>query len=194
LLLGCAASAPPRPDAPKVSSDEYTRLLDQTAAEALDLFHGKNPGLDPGPVEFIRVVDPSEWGETLSTCLSGEGFSSAVVGDHVETDIFPPEQTVAYDIAVYTCRVQYPVDPAQSLPFTTDELKYLYNYYASELTGCLSASGISVEDAPSYQKFEDGYASGQSWDPYASVTGISDEAFQKLVLACPPWPDGFRGH
>lgn len=193
-LAGCTAQQPDRPDAPHVGADEYSRLLEQTAADAMSIFRGKHPDVDPDSASLIRVVDPSEWGAAFSDCLTNKGFSSGIVGGHVETDIFPPDQTLAYDVAVYECQVGYPIDPMQLLPFSPEELSYLYDYYAHDLSACLEENDITVDPAPTLQRFHDTYGKGEGWDPYASVTGISEDRFQELIVECPPWPEGFRGH
>ncbi len=194
VLTACSAAPVPKPDAPTLAASDYQQLLDQANSDALDLFLASNPGVDPEKVELVRVVDQSEWNATFGDCLTSKGFPSAVVSDHVETDIFPPEQKPAYDLAVYQCHVEYPIDPAQLLAFTDDELAYLYAYYTGQLQSCLQDQDITIASAPSFQSFKDSYMSGNGWDPYFSVTGVSEATFQSLISACPPWPAGFRGH
>ncbi|KJL22967.1 hypothetical protein RN51_01713 [Microbacterium oxydans] len=196
-LAGCSASEESIDEMPKppvMQSAERDSQLQAAQEQAEGLFHDRFPDQPVPEASLIRAVAPSEWSETTATCMTEAGFESHVKSGYVETASFPAEQELAQAIAVYQCRVAYPIDPAYQQPYTAEEATYLYRYLVDTVVPCLDGEGYTVPDVPSEGTFEEQLNSGQEWNPFDSLDPGSEEKYMALMGACPAKPAGFRGN
>ncbi len=182
------------PTAPKADAETARQMISDLNDDAWNQLLEMFPDAKRPDVEQIRVVSASEWAEVISQCVEEEGFPASVRADGgISFGSIPDGQAEAQNLAMYTCRVKYPVDPSYNLPLTEGEASFLYGYYRDTLVPCLSAHGYELE-VPSESVFDDKIKTGGGlWSPYQDLANISSEAFQAIDAACPQVPPGFRG-
>lgn len=193
---GCTQQTVSRPPALPIASAQILESLDKQASDnERSLLEQTSPGVTVPTVARVRYVRPLEWAATAAKCIGQSGFSTSVGQDGgIESGTIPHGQSGAYALAAYTCKVQYPIDPKYSVPYSTQELDYLYHYFTKTLTPCLTKHKQNVLSTPSRQRFGDTYGKDESWDPYTNVSGISEKEFGQLKAKCPELPSGFRGN
>lgn len=197
MLTACASSGPVEAEMPKppvMQSAERDGQLQAIQEQAEELFHDRFPDKELPEAGLIRAIAPSEWSETIATCMTDAGFESIAKGGAVETSSYPVEQALAQAAATYQCRVAYPIDPVYQQPYTAEEAAYLYRYLLNTVVPCLEAEGYSVADVPSDGTFKDQLDSGSEWSPFDTLDPGSEEEFTFLTKTCPGKPAGFRGY
>lgn len=182
------------PAPPVMASADRDAQLQALQEQAEELFHDRFPDEPVPQAGLVRAIAPSEWAETIATCMTEAGFLSNVKGGAVETASYPAEQALAQATAVYECRVGYPIDPAYQQSYTPEEATFLYRYLVDTVVPCLEDEGYSTSDIPSEGTFEDQLNSGQEWSPFDSLDPGSEEKYTSLTQACPAKPPGFRGY
>lgn len=113
----------------------------------------------------------------------------------ITTGNLPPAQEESFNLAMFTCMAQYPLDPKYSATLTDDRLGVLYEYYVKTLTPCLEAQGYSVTPAPSKSTFIDTYYD-KTWTPYVDLNNAfvgTQAEWDRINGACPQWPENFFG-
>lgn len=196
-ITACAApeagdEALPKP--PSMDSADRDGQLQALQEQTAGLFHDRFPDEPLPAASLIRAIAPSEWSETIATCMTEAGFESHVKGGAVETASYPVEQALSQATAVYQCRVGYPIDPVYQQPYTPEEATFLYRYLVDTVIPCLEDEGYSTPDVPSEGTFEDQLNAGQEWSPFDSLAPGSEEKYTSLTKACPAKPSGFRGY
>ncbi|MGJ8720688.1 MAG: hypothetical protein ACSHW9_02475 [Salinibacterium amurskyense] len=172
-----------------LSPEEAMAAVEQENERLLAELHVSYPDASVPTVSQVALVSLKEWPHVMSKCLNEEGFETNVVDEGVGGTL-TDAQKEPYAVAMYACNIKYPMDPRYTVPFSDAQLNYLYDYYTGDLTDCLTAEGITVEEPPSRQKFLETYSAG-SWTPYASATGVSD--WLALNEQCPQNPEGLFG-
>lgn len=182
------------PTAPTADADAARQMIAHINDDAWEQLSGMFPEAIRPEVEQVRVVSPSEWNEVIAQCVKGQGFAASANPDGgISYGAIPDEQAEAQNLAVYVCRVKYPIDPSFSLPLTTDEASFIYEYYKNTLVPCLSSHGYEVE-MPSESVFGDILKTeGSPWSPYGDLQEVEGAALDTLLVECPQTPSGFRG-
>lgn len=109
---------------------------------------------DPPEVEPIRVVDQAERGQVMSECLTEAGFPVTLEPDgSVGMEFASPDQTAAYDLAMYVCMAQYPLDPRLSGELTDAQLTIYYDWLLENPVACMLERGHPVADPPTPETF-----------------------------------------
>lgn len=109
---------------------------------------------DPPDVEPIRVVDQGERGQVMSECLTEAGFPVTLEPDGtVGMEFASPDQMSAYDLAVYVCMAQYPLDPRLSGELTDAQLRIYYDWLLEHPVVCMHDRGHPVADPPTPETF-----------------------------------------
>jgi hypothetical protein len=195
LCSGCG-SEPADPGAqlgelPSYSKAELMELRDiQLAQYATDHELENVPG-----VELVRFVEPDEWAGAQIECLNASGYSVKLTddGDGLDFSAVPPQQQYRgspLDLAGYVCEAEYTFNPRYNQPLTDAQLRVLYGYFVDDLTPCLEARGLAVDDAPSESAFVESYDTG-AWVPYDSVNPdtLTTEEWNALTAECPQNPE-----
>jgi hypothetical protein len=196
-LCGCS-SAP----APGLTSDQFSSvLLDQQdlAWQATGLDDSLRPAI-PLPT----VVSPGQQFEYIVECLHSAGFAGYELdngtlghsssGDSTGASSTMEEQVAAQAlvdqeaIAFYTCSETYPIDPSEYGMVTTEQLNYIYDYYATELIPCLVRHGFDVRSAPRRADFAPPGQHKLTWNPYDELV----PAPRSLVANCTAMPPGYE--
>ena len=174
---------------PPLSSEEHEQLVQEEDARALDDLRSAYPDVELPSVSRVKFVSSNEWPEAIAACLNEEGFDVSVKDGGVGGMVLYDQQE-PYALAMYVCKIKYPLDPKFNVPFSESQLDYLYHYYTGELTTCLEDAGYSIADPPSRQKFVETYGAG-NWAPYNSVRDVTE--WSELNRKCPQLPDGLFG-
>ncbi len=198
VVTGCSSSEQEFPPLPAMSQEEKEAVWQRNADSLWEqwvLMYYPN-AVRPDTPARIRVVTLSEWGEAQVGCLQTKGFDVFGTGDGgVVHGNIPESQKEFLAIAEWECMMQYPTDPVYSLPYTEDEMRFIYRYYTGELTQCLADEGYTVSDPPSEAVFIAGFREGApSWTPYGpELSTVRHSEWLRLNRECPQMPSGFRG-
>lgn len=196
-LPGCA-STPERTEAPilsvhALSPDEQEQQYFLFVNAERKLLEQSFPDIEIPNVQRDRFVDEPDWAKIHADCMTGLGFPASVRPDggvaHAST---ADEQKAAQALAIFTCEVPYPVDPRYQVPLNEQQLKYLHNYYLSDLIPCLESKGFSVEPAPSLTTFMEN-CENSPWSPYSNVSPNSEEEWLEINRLCPQQPEFLFG-
>ena len=194
LLVGCAGGAAAAPPAPTVDAATEKRMIDEAANQAWGEVQRMFPDAERPQVEQVRVVTAADSAKVVAQCIQELGYPATAREDGgISFGATPEAQAEQQNIAVYTCRVKYPTDPAFTLPPTDDEIAYLYDYYANTLVPCLAERGYDIE-MPSKGAFVDSTnVNGIPWSPYQDLASVGGGELDALLLECKQTPHGFRG-
>lgn len=151
-------------------------------------------GLLPSPpedVNFIRYVGPDEVDDLYLRELRRHGIAASDVGslDPADWDCPEPQLEAAAGV-LFRCWVQYPIHPGYDhLPFTSVQLRALYDYYVESLSPCLLAAGHDPGPVPPYEYFAAHVDTSTAWSPYALITSKllwsgRDEELRALRRRC----------
>lgn len=197
-VTGCTPSTPSGLDAGPMASptavatdlDAGTLAYLEANAEALA---GQLGIENPPDVQPIRLISLQEYASTQVPCLQAAGFAVGYTADG-EGVSYPqlsdPALQQSFNLAVYTCELQYPVQQRYVVPLSTDGLKALYAYRTGELVGCLESEGYNVSaDPPSETVF---VQSGGMWSPYQGLA-IDSSDTKQIYADCPQTPDDIYG-
>lgn len=151
-------------------------------------------GIDTPPdVKPVRLIRLQEYASTQIACLQAAGYNVdfTVDGEGVAYPaISDPALQESFNLAIYTCELQYPVQHRYLVPLTAEGLKMLYAYRAGELITCLEGLGYNVSsEAPSETVF---VQSGGMWSPYETLA-IPPEDAKQVYRDCPQTPDDVYG-
>lgn len=173
LAVGCAARTAEPPAAPTLDAASQQRLIDEAADRAWQEVQRMFPNAERPQVDQVRVVAAGEWAEVVAQCIEELGYPATARDDGgISFGSTPDAQAEQQNVASYTCRVRYPIDPAYSLPPTDDEIAYLYDYYRGTLVPCLSERGYEI-DMPSKGTFvELAKVQGVPWSPYQELASV----------------------
>lgn len=142
--------------------------------------------VNPPEVERVRVVSIQDQASVVAACLQDQGFNATANADgswEVETT---SAQATSLDMAEYTCVAQYPLDPEQTRPLTSDQKDVVADYLLVTLVQCLEAEGHPVDDVPSRETFLAGYTDSPPWNPYNELLPVlSNAELATLEAACP---------
>lgn len=196
-LTGCSSASEP-PPAPTASESEKADLLDQRLSARWNEVAISQPlGAAQPDVEVIRFIPQSERSAVVGKCMQEAGYEIESSGSGSDIELSGTEaQWASQQLALYICDAQYPIDPANDLPLTDDELRYLYDYLAGSLRECLSGVGFETSSPPSFQAFKDQYDT-DPWSPWgeaADSQSMTQPEFDELNAACPQVPPGLRGN
>lgn len=131
-----------------MSAGERDRLTQEFLVQA-----AKESQIDhPPEVAVLRWIYPEEIGAVWVPCMQKAGFtaSSSAGGRGYVADMGSRSQQQAFDLAVYTCKATYPLDPrADNSTWTRAQHEVAYEYLTTFLIPCLRRIGANPADAPS---------------------------------------------
>ena len=148
---------------------------------------------DPPEVKPVRQIRLQEYASTQVTCLQGAGFEVDFTADGEGVSypaISDPGLQKSFNLAIYTCELEYPVQLRYMVPLTADGLKMLYAYRTGELIACLEGLGYTVSSEPPSETVF--VQSGGMWSPYGALAIRSDDVKQ-IYAECPQTPDDVYG-
>ncbi|NLG20515.1 MAG: hypothetical protein GX555_03660 [Actinomycetales bacterium] len=151
------------------ASSSHQKTLDDFAAMA---------GIaDPPPVDRIRIVTLDEWASVRVDCLNEAGFPAYIdETGAVGMDFASPDQTSAYDLAVYVCMAQYPLDPRHSEELSADQLAIYYDWLLEHPVTCMRERGHPVADPPTLPTFIENYRATGEVNFFADALPPGQEA------------------
>ncbi len=197
-IAGCSSStvetlAPPQVPPLTATDLEAQATLDLERARTQYL--GAFPDADTPSVDRVRFITLNEWADVMAQCLTEAGFDAESAPDGGLLSSAPSGQELPYGLASYTCSAQYPIDPRENIALTTDQIRYLYDYYTLVATPCLEDLGFTdLPEPPSQQSYISTYESGPSWDLYSAVALQADEdEWYEANELCPQRPAGLLG-
>lgn len=190
LLLSSGCSAQPQSNPEAAGSSNRGQTYYEAAAAASELLTSSFPDAVVPAVPFSRYIDATEWGTTMASCLTAQGFGVQVMDDGgLAHDPVPADQSQAQAVAKYTCEVQYPV---HQLGPTDADLRVLYDWNVDDLIPCLEGQGYPISEAPSFATYKDDYERA-AWVPYTEVPLVSQEQFDEINSVCPQLPEELGG-
>ena len=191
FLAGCAPIAgQPQP----LTQQEIDAIVARDNDYRWEFYFANRPDVVRPVVERRGYVSPGVAADFYAKCRSSDGFDTAYVYRvGLEFGLDPKTQTAAY-LAYYTCAAQYPVDPIARGFLSTDQLGFMYDYYAQRLAPCLRSLGFTVPEPPQRGRFIAASFNGDSWNPYDGVTLARSSPVWRLIdERCPPLPAGVYG-
>ncbi len=153
-------------------------MMEQTRAEL-----ARGLGIeDPPDVAVIREIDYDEKQQVMDACLNEAGFPAN--GDY--TYEIPPGQDSVFNLAMYTCLLQYPYPREYSRPWGREQIRMQYHWTVDFVIPCLEAEGYSVGGTiPSESTFIDTWETDPYY-PYADIGGFaSAQEDIRVNAACP---------
>lgn len=190
ITAGALALSAPPPPPPLPPDEEYSLYLSSIEAE-WDFILEDFPEAVKPDVSFEHFVTDDEYDGVMLECLNGQGVP-AELGEHGVSVHMPSGTEETYRVAWYACNVRFPLSPNESLPYTEDELQYIYRYWVEQLTPCLVAEGYDIGAAPTYSEFRARWWTDDTWSPYLDVVESDGDAFRELEMTCPPMPSDLR--
>lgn len=150
---------------------------------------------DPPQVDIVRTVTPEETDQVHANCMQEAGWPAVVLTDGgVEYD-YAAEQEQEFNLALYTCLVQYPPEPQYLGGMDEQQWSIMYDHLVNVFVPCAEREGFDVGEIPSRETYL-AQPDGQKWFPGSQIartitSGGSDrytdvEQFQEV---CPPTPD-----
>ncbi|HEY8452598.1 MAG: hypothetical protein FWJ70_16410 [Micromonosporaceae bacterium] len=177
------------PTAEALDEAEWMALYEKELAERAGELRLR--GVDvPTDAEFVRFIEPDEYGRVHSACLRDQGFEAEETFDGgVQFGDVPSELASAQQQAMYRCEVMYPVHPRYSLPLTDGQIRVIYDYFVGPLVDCLTAEGYDVPAAPPWETFLADHNSPKgAWHPYDAVDPTTEAQWQQINEKCPQSP------
>lgn len=144
----------PSPAGPEATADHGETSGTSSHADTLEQFAAMAGIDDPPEVQPVRVITSAEWPEVTSECLTGAGFP-VTVGDHgdVGIELVSPDQSSAYDRAMYVCMAQHPVDSQNTEALTDEQLGRYYDWALASPLACMRERGHPVAEPPTLPTF-----------------------------------------
>lgn len=200
-LAACSSEVQVAQQGPSAEQPSPTTSPETDTSGILDVdalwetFALRHPSAERPEARFIRYVDEQEIPQAMADCLIAAGWTDVTVraDGGVAAGPSDPAQQQAFDLSMFVCMVQYPLDPKYTVVLSSDRLELLYDYYVGSLSSCLGAEGYSVDGAPSKTLFVETFYN-VGWTPYADINenfAGTEEAWAALNEACPQWPPGF---
>lgn len=146
---------------------------------------------DPPAVPIIREIRPDERDATNASCMIAAGFPPNK-GTLTIWDV-PPGQVKAFDLAMYTCEVSYPLAAKYRQPMNLEQLKIVYDYYGHELAACIGAQGFRAPDLPSFEQFQTSAGTSDEYNPWALIPVEYTEGVWKECDPLPPDDELYPG-
>lgn len=140
---------------------------------------------DPPPIEPIRVVG-EDYSDVQDQCIADAGFA---FGPDGVIDL-PNDQTAAFNLAIYTCSAQYPLDAKYLKPLTRDQYRKIYEYLKNEAIPCLAALGYSVAPLPSEDTYLETIGTPDQYTTSGELgkLGLSPGEVEVAIGSCPEAP------
>jgi hypothetical protein len=186
LLTGCATTAPVPVSLSAAQRSRATRDdLDERWSAVTD---GAPTFLEP-KVAVIRYRTFRDGNATIVACLQKSGYPMATVNESgmVDPALTPPE-AFPFIVARFTCEARYPEDPIELGYMTSDQERYLYDYWKLRAVPCLRAQGAVVSDLPPIEI--PGVASPPvvKLNPFLDLKAPAGASVGLLEARCPPFP------
>lgn len=141
-------------------------------------------------VKVVRFISWDDWSTVIPACLANSGWKGGDLTFMEAQNNVDQSERGAFQVAVYVCEAQYPVDPRYSLPLNRDQQAYLYAYFVQVLKPCLEQFGYAPPGlAPTLAEFLDRYDL-DPWNPYGAVASGDWETMSRN---CPAEPAGLYG-
>ena len=190
--VGCAP-VPPAGETPSSEVGELDQATLQYLKDNANALAGQLGIDNPPEVKPVRLIRLQEYASAQVECLQGAGYEASLTEDG-EGVTYPvisdPALQESFNLAIYTCELEYPVQQRYMVPLTDEGLKMLYAYRTGELITCLEGLGYNVSsEAPSETVF---VQSGGMWSPYETLAIRSDDVKQTSA-DCPQPPDDVYG-
>lgn len=132
---------------------------------------------DPPSVDPVRIVTLDEWASVRVECLNEAGFPAYIdETGAVGMDFASPDQTSAYDLAVYVCMAQYPLDPRHSEELSDAQLEIYYNWLLEHPLACMRERGHPIADPPTLPTFIEKYRATGEVNFFADDLPLGQEA------------------
>ncbi|OFS72220.1 hypothetical protein HMPREF3167_08190 [Trueperella sp. HMSC08B05] len=179
---------------PSLTEDEK----DQTRKEVARQFVTDPELLESLPdVPVVAYYDSfREQEKKMAECMTDAGFSAkALQTGGLSYGKYPELQERAFQLAGYTCQMQFPFDPALARDWSAEQVGLVYDYWNEYMIPCLEGYGYAtdVSKRPSRESYvqnffaEDG--SGREWFPTDLQPALEAEGGHDDVLeACPALP------
>ncbi len=192
-LAGCGSAGPDFSPA-VLSEAEAAEMIEAEIERRWEQLASQYPDAVRPQVEVVRTVDSHEWAEVVAACMNDNGFDASASRDGgLTSGTILAGQLEPYEMQLFACKAMYPLDPKYRLPFTEEQLKYLYWYYTNELRDCLEERGYEVTEPPSEVRFLETFATAAGWSPYDGILPRSQDAYLDLYEACPETPPELYG-
>lgn len=186
VLAGCtgeengSGDLPQEPDWTAMYQAEVTRSESELRQDGIE---------PPNDAEFIRFIEPGDYGRVHSDCIREQGFDATMTFDGgVHFGEIPEEQAPAQRQAIHRCLVMYPTHPRYTVPLSEEQIRVMYDYYVGPLTECLAGGGYQVEAAPSWETFLEHHGTPMAWIPYHAVDAQTPEEWEDINQLCPQNP------
>lgn len=185
-VSGCTADRMPRDPAP----DEIAAVMLETEQQVWSL---QWPGEIMPYVAPIRTVEGyDEQNGAVALCLDALRIPGFELDAGFTSWSYTPTDQAALNVleqAHWSCRQQYPIDPASpdvSFVLSRSQAEYLYAYYEARLIPCLEAHGIDLVGVMSRDQFLATPWAWWSWSPYAAVfpVPVDAAALRELQALC----------
>ena len=186
-VAGCALTRdfPAGPTDAQVEATVRARLDRQWGYSGLQGIV-ERPAFEPKP-----IVTQREWGRLMLACMdrAGVGQWGYNEGSGLFTEGSRP--SASDQLAFYWCFAEYPTVDL----LTTEQIDFIYDYYARWLIPCLEMNGYNVMNAPSRDDFAHADPSIPRWNPYRSLETYprTPESVDDLVARCSPTVPGIAG-
>lgn len=180
----------PATDAPTTSSGEEVEAV--TREEWLK-FGWMRDEAPPDLPPVIREVSIEESQQVWGDCLGTAGFPVTMDedGQGFDSGSIPPDQAHAWDVAFYTCKAQYPLDPRVYQPYNQAQLELFYTHMVDIVAPCVAEQGYTVDQPPSMETWIAAYRSGAEgrWHPFNPIYDQNQVEIRRVEEACPLMPE-----
>lgn len=179
---------------PVISNEEREDIRNEVAMQ-----HVSDPDLRKSlpAVAVVSYMDSfREQEKKQAECMTNAGFSAkALESGGISYGNYPPSQEKAFQLASYTCQMQYPFDPALSRDWTPEQIGLVYDYWNEYMIPCLESHGhkVDVSTRPSRESYIQNFfapdGSGRKWYPTGIQASLENEGgHDDVVKACPALP------
>lgn len=192
LLAACGSadedSTSSSPAAEQLSDEDVRAELAASLAEEYDV-------TDPPDVAIVREVKPDEAGTIRAECMTEAGWPNQVLPDGAVQYDYTDDQADDFNLAVYTCELQFPVEAKYTRPFGDDQWAMMYDHFIDVYVPCAKAEGYDVGEIPSRDVYL-ATPEAEKWFPGRSVRRqitagegehSSVEEFEAICPATPGW-------
>lgn len=172
----------------RLTDDELRAELAASLAEEYDI-------KDPPEVTLIREVPPDEASKVQSECMMTAGWPNQILPNGAVEYDYTDDQTEDFNLALYTCELQYPVEAKYTRPLDDTQWAMMYDHFVNEYIPCAEAEGYNVGEIPS----KDSYLAmpvAEKWFPGRLVRmeittggGGKYNSVEEFEAVCPPTPE-----
>lgn len=139
------ASCAPEPENPAEALDTDQSYLQETAATWAEYYHIADPPL----VTPVRYIGTEEADQVHRDCLLDAGYPANSFG----MIDFPEDQKQQFDLAEFTCKMQYPLPERYTQVWSDAEISTQYAWTVQYVIPCLEREGHRVSTPPSETVF-----------------------------------------